>query len=221
MPTIKASLNPTEARVIGALIEKAITTPDQYPLSLNALVNACNQKSNRDPVLNLDEQTVQSTLDALKKRFLVSEASGYGSRVTKYQHRFCNSAFGGLQLSPVELAILCELLLRGPQTPGELRSHGERLHAFSGIDEVESSLTRLAEREEPLVEKLPREPGKREARYRHLFTATTEEAVSPVHAMPPPQLKTEADRLNLLEQEVKALRAEIARLKQRLNGRTD
>ena len=152
MPTIKASLNPTEARVIGALIEKAITTPDQYPLSLNALVNACNQKSNRDPILNLEEQTVQSTLDALKKRFLVSEASGYGSRVTKYQHRFCNSAFGGLQLSPAELAILCELLLRGPQTPGELRSHGERLHAFSGIDEVESSLTGLAERAEPLVE---------------------------------------------------------------------
>jgi uncharacterized protein YceH (UPF0502 family) len=220
MPTIKASLNPTEARVIGALIEKAITTPDQYPLSLNALVNACNQKSNRDPVLNLDEQTVQSTLDALKKRFLVSEASGYGSRVTKYQHRFCNSAFGGLQLSPAELAILCELLLRGPQTPGELRSHGERLHAFSGSDEVESSLTRLAEREEPLVEKLPREPGKREARYRHLFTATTEEAVSPVHAVPPPQLKTENDRLNLLEQEVQALRAEIASLKQRLDSRT-
>ena len=217
---MKTTLNAIEARVIGALIEKAITTPDQYPLSLNALVNACNQKSNRDPVLNLEEQTVQSTLDALKKRFLVSEASGYGSRVTKYQHRFCNSAFGGLQLSPAELAILCELLLRGPQTPGELRSHGERLHAFSGIDEVESSLTRLAEREEPLVEKLPREPGKREARYRHLFTATTEEAVSPVYAVPPPQLKTEADRLTLLEQEVQALRAEIASLKQRLDSRT-
>jgi uncharacterized protein YceH (UPF0502 family) len=217
---MKTVLSAIEARIIGALIEKAITTPDQYPLSLNALVNACNQKSNRDPVLNLDEQTVQSTLDALKKRFLVSEASGYGSRVTKYQHRFCNSAFGGLQLSPAELAILCELLLRGPQTPGELRSHGERLHAFSGSDEVESSLTGLAEREEPLVEKLPREPGKREARYRHLFTATTEAAVSPVHAMPPPQLKTENDRLNLLEQEVQALRAEIASLKQRLNGRT-
>ena len=197
MPTIKASLNPTEARVIGALIEKAITTPDQYPLSLNALVNACNQKSNRDPVLNLDEQTVQSTLDALKKRFLVSEASGYGSRVTKYQHRFCNSAFGGLQLSPAELAILCELLLRGPQNPGELRSHGERLHAFSGSDEVESSLTRLAEREEPLVEKLPREPGKREARYRHLFAATVEEGTSPVYTELPPPLKTEADRLAL------------------------
>ncbi len=169
---MKTTLNAIEARVIGALLEKAITTPDQYPLSLNALVNACNQKSNRDPVLNLDEETVQLTLDALKRRFLVSEASGYGSRVAKYQHRFCNSAFGGLQLSPAEVAILCELLLRGPQTPGELRSHGERLHAFSGINEVESSLTALAERDQPLVERLPREPGKREARYRHLFDTT-------------------------------------------------
>jgi uncharacterized protein len=118
------------------------------------------------------------------------------------------------------LAILCELLLRGPQTSGELRSHGERLHAFSGIDEVESSLTGLAEREEPLVEKLPREPGKREVRYRHLFAATVEEGTSPVYTELPPPLKTEADRLALLEQEVQALRAEIASLKQRLDSRT-
>ena len=218
---MKAALNAIEARVIGALIEKAITTPDQYPLSLNTLVNACNQKSNRDPVLDLDEETVRSTLGELKKRFLVSDQTGYGSRVIKYQQRFCNSQFGGLQLAPAELAIFCELLLRGPQTPGELRSHGERLHAFSGIDEVESSLQALADREEPLVERLPREPGKREARYRHLFNATSEEDVPPVETIPPQQVKSENDRLMLLEQEVRALREEIASLRRRLEGEAD
>lgn len=115
---MKILLNALEARVIGTLIEKQITTPDQYPLSLNALTNACNQKSNRAPVLDLDENTVQQTLDGLAKRYLVGKASGFSSRVTKYQHRFCNAEYGELKLSPQEVAILCELLLRGPQTPG-------------------------------------------------------------------------------------------------------
>jgi uncharacterized protein YceH (UPF0502 family) len=159
-------------------------------------------------------------LAELKKRFLVNEASGYGSRVTKYQHRFCNSAFGGLQLSPAEVAILCELLLRGPQTPGELRSHGERLHAFSGIDEVESSLTALAEQEEPLVDRLPREPGKREARYRHLFD-TTPANETPVDAEALQPLYSEHDRLDRLEQEVRDLRAELAKLRRQFEGEAD
>lgn len=214
---MKVTLNLHEARVIGALIEKAITTPDHYPLSLNALVNACNQRSNRDPVMELDEATVQHTLDTLKRRYLVSDKAGYGSRVGKYQHRFCNSEFGGLQLNPAELAIVCELLLRGPQTPGELRSHGERLHAFDGIDEVESTLTSLLEREEPLVQRLPREPGKREIRYRHVFfdppVEAPENAATTVAAS-----AAEQARLDWLEQEVKALRLELERLRRQVEG---
>jgi len=218
---MKVTLNLHEARVIGALIEKAITTPDHYPLSLNALVNACNQRSNRDPVMELDDATVQHTLDALKQRYLISDKAGYGSRVSKYQHRFCNSEFGGLQLDPAELAIVCELLLRGPQTPGELRSHGERLHAFGGIDEVESALTSLLEREEPLVQRLPREPGKREIRYRQLFSDPTpaeavEKAATTVAAS-----AAEQARLDWLEQEVKALRLELERLRRQVEGVPD
>ncbi len=158
-----------ETRIIGCLIEKEIATPEQYPLSLNALVNACNQKSNRHPVLDLDEATVQETVDGLLKKFLVSRASGYGNRVTKYQHRFCNTEFGDLRLSAKSVAILCELLLRGPQTPGELRTHAERLCKFADVAEVESELEGLMGREQALVAKLPREPGKRESRYAHLF----------------------------------------------------
>src|SRR3990170_6337007 len=120
-------LSDLEARLIGSLIEKAITTPDQYPLSLNALANASNQKSNRDPVMNLDERTVQDTVDALVRKHLVLEKSGFGSRVPKYQHRFCNTGFGSLEFTAVQTAIVCELLLRGPQTPGELRTRAARL----------------------------------------------------------------------------------------------
>lgn len=215
------TLNLHEARVIGALIEKAITTPDHYPLSLNALVNACNQRSNRDPVMELDEATVQHTLDTLKRRYLVSDKAGYGSRVSKYQHRFCNSEFGGLQLNPAELAIVCELLLRGPQTPGELRSHGERLHAFSGIDEVESALTSLLEREEPLVQRLPREPGKREIRYRQLFSDPTPADAPEKAATTVAAAVAEQARLDWLEHEVKALRLDLERLRRQVEGVPD
>jgi hypothetical protein len=167
-------LTALEARVIGSLIEKAITTPDQYPLSLNALTNACNQKSNRDPVLELDERTVQETLDALAKKHLVIERSGFGSRVPKYQHRFCNTGFGSLEFTPQETAIVCELLVRGPQTPGELRSRAARLAALKDVSEVESALEALANRSDgACVERLPREPGRRESRYRHLFGEST------------------------------------------------
>jgi uncharacterized protein YceH (UPF0502 family) len=168
-------LTPHEARVIGCLIEKEIATPEQYPLSLNALVNACNQKSNRDPVLELDEATVQNVLDGLTKKYLVSAESGFGSRVAKYRHRFCNSEYGQLKFSPQELAIVCELLLRGPQTPGELRSRASRLCPFQDAGEVEQTLEHLARREDgPFVVRLAREPGRREARYAHQFCGEIE-----------------------------------------------
>jgi uncharacterized protein YceH (UPF0502 family) len=164
-------LNAIEARIIGCLLEKEVTTPDQYPLSLNALTNACNQKSNRDPVVEYSDSAVQQALDGLARRHLVVERSGFGSRVPKYQHRFCNSEFGTLKLTPQEFAIICELLLRGPQTPGELRSRAARLAAFSDATQVEETLRALAQRSEaPLVQRLEREPGRREARYAQLFT---------------------------------------------------
>src|SRR6516165_8237289 len=143
---MKIELSLLEARVIGCLIEKQITTPDQYPLSLNALVNACNQKSNRDPVLDLAEAAIQQILEALGKKHLIVEKSGFGSRVPKYQHRFCNTEFGSLKLDPQELAIVCELLVRGPQTPGELRTRATRMAPFGETSDVESALARLRDR---------------------------------------------------------------------------
>ena len=164
--------SPNEARVIGCLIEKEITTPDQYPLSLNALTNACNQKTNREPVLELAEATVQQTVDALMKKHMVSDRSaGYGGRVTKYKHRFCNTEFGSLKFSKQELGIICVLLLRGPQTPGELRSRTNRLCEFADADEVETTLKLLMAREDgPFIARLPRAAGARESRYAHLFS---------------------------------------------------
>jgi uncharacterized protein YceH (UPF0502 family) len=204
-------LTPHEARIVGCLIEKEITTPEQYPLSLNALVNACNQKSNRDPVLELDEAAVQRTLDALAKKYLVSEESGYGSRVAKYRHRFCNTEYGTLKFTPRELGIVCELLLRGPQTPGELRSRASRLCALKDVSEVEHALEQLARREDgPFVARLPREPGKREARYTHLFggeVEVAEESLEQETAAPEP------GRLAQLEQRVTELEAEVAKMK--------
>ena len=202
-----------EARVIGALIEKEITTPEQYPLSLNALTNACNQKSNRDPVLDLDEVTVQQTVDGLIKKYLVSRSSGFGSRVTKYTHRFCNTEFGDLKLSDHEVGILCELLLRGPQTPGELRMRTERLCKFADVGEVEATLTGLMERDEPLVAKLPREPGKRESRYAHLFGAEPETASGSRAAAQP--ANSDRERIDALEQSVDQLRREMEELRRR------
>jgi uncharacterized protein YceH (UPF0502 family) len=164
-------LSPHEARVIGSLIEKQITTPEQYPLSLNALVLACNQKSNRDPVLELTVQAVQELVDALSRKHLVIEKSGFGSRVPKYQQRFCNTEFSALQFTSQERAILCELLLRGPQTPGELRSRASRMAPFSDVTEVEAALEHLAQ--DPggaRVVQLPREPGRRDSRYAQLFS---------------------------------------------------
>ncbi len=207
-----------EARVIGSLIEKQITTPEQYPLSLNALVLACNQKSNRDPVLELTVQAVQELIDALSRKHLVIEKSGFGSRVPKYQQRFCNTEFSALQFTSQERAILCELLLRGPQTPGELRSRASRMAPFSDVTEVETALEHLAQDPGgPRVVQLPREPGRRDSRYTHLFSGE-------VHAMPrapgesanaaEPSAKdapgTLTERVSALEQQVLELRAELA-----------
>jgi uncharacterized protein YceH (UPF0502 family) len=211
---MKMNLNLYETRVIGCLIEKAITTPEQYPLSLNALVNACNQKSNRDPVLELNEATVQETVDGLIKKFLVSR--GYGSRVTKYQHRFCNSEFGTLQLSDQATGIMCELLLRGPQTPGELRTRTERLCKFDDVNEVETELERLMAREEPLVVKLPREPGKRESRYAHLFSGNPQPSTFPTMESDGVETSvSDRERIDALEKQVYRLQLDIDELRQK------
>jgi uncharacterized protein len=171
---MRTELTPLEARVVGCLIEKEITTPDQYPLTLNALTAACNQKSNRDPVLELSSTDVQGILDGLMKKHLVTDRSGgVGGRVTRYRQRFCNTQFGNLQLAPREQAIVCELLLRGPQTPGELRSRANRMAPLQDVGEVEAALADLAAREYPLVMQLPREPSRRESRWMQLFTGET------------------------------------------------
>lgn len=207
-------LSPLEARVIGCLIEKQITTPEQYPLSLNALVNACNQKSNRDPVMELVEAEVQALLDGLVKRYLVSEHGGFGSRVAKFQHRFCNTEYGALKFTPQELAIVCELLLRGPQTPGELRSRAGRMAHFNDASEVEAALDALSRREDgPFVVRLPREPGKRESRYAHLFSGAPDMAATPEPAAPH---ASQPSRLDLIEQRLAELEAEVARLREQL-----
>jgi len=173
-------LNASEARVIGCLIEKALTTPDQYPLSINALTNACNQKSNRDPLFNLQERDVQATVDGLLAKHLVLERSGFGSRVPKYQHRFCNTGFGTLEFNPLETAILCELLLRGPQTPGELRGRVGRMADNADVNLVETALEQLSQRDDgPFVVRLAREPGRRDSRYAHLFSGPVAVGVGP------------------------------------------
>jgi uncharacterized protein len=222
MPT---QLSAHEARVIGCLIEKQLTTPDQYPLSLNALAAACNQKSNRDPVLELDDREVQRVVDGLQRRQLVLERSGFGSRVPKYQHLFCNTQFGSLKFSPRGTAIICELLLRGPQTPGELRTHASRLAPVHDVSEVETELEELMTRPEgPFVAKLTREPGRRESRYMHLFSGEAppyvEEEPRAVRAGSPAawgSSSADAERIAALEAAVAELRAELDGLKARMD----
>jgi uncharacterized protein YceH (UPF0502 family) len=219
---VEIHLTPYEARVIGCLLEKQRTTPEQYPLSLNALTNACNQKSSRDPVMELDESTVQDTVDALMKRHYVTDKSGFGSRVTKYQHRFCNTEFGTLKFSDQETGIICVLLLRGPQTPGELRTRTERMCKFHDVHEVEKTLERLMQRDDgPFVAKLPREPGKRESRFAHLFCGEPEmhqDTAPAVAAAACPAADT--GRLDQLEQIVGRLQDEVAELRLRLDRLT-
>lgn len=226
---MRINFTQNEARVIGCLIEKQITTPDQYPLSLNALVAACNQKSNREPVLRLDESTVQETVDNLVKQRLLMERTGFGSRVAKYQHRFCNTEFQPLKFSDQELGIVCELLLRGPQTPGELRTRTHRLCRFDDAHDVEVVLNHLMEREDgPFVARLAREAGKRESRFAHLFSGDIESAPEPEPtASVGPRSRApvgvavptaDPDRLARLEGEVRAIRQELDELKRRIGG---
>src|ERR1700722_16846177 len=200
-------LTEIETRVLGALIEKDITTPDYYPLSLNALVNACNQKNNRDPVTSLEEESVRQALETLQEERLAGPASGADSRVTKFEHRL-QEVFN---FDRREMAIVCALLLRGPQTPGELRSRSDRMYHFEALEDVISPLDRLAQRDPPLARILPRQPGTKESRYTHLFSgepeadttdASVERALSPSAA-------GAADRLTQLEEEVTRLRQEL------------
>jgi uncharacterized protein YceH (UPF0502 family) len=182
---MRPELSAVEARIVGCLIEKEITTPDQYPLTLNALTHAANQKSNRDPVMSLSESEVRSALEGLMRRHLITDRSGgAGGRVTRYRQRFCNTQFSQLSLSPPETAIVCELLLRGAQTPGELRSRSDRLHGFSEVGEVEEVLRRLGAGDDALVVELPREPGQRENRWRHTMGKGTDSEVSGASSSP-------------------------------------
>ena len=206
-------LSEVETRVLGALIEKDITTPDYYPLSLNALVNACNQKNNREPVMNLDEDTVRQALNMLQAQNLAGPSGGADSRVTKYEHRM-QEVFN---FSRGETAILCVMLLRGPQTPGELRGRTERMHRFEALDEVQSTLQRMMQREPPIVKVLPRQPGTKEARYMHLLSGDEQESSVAVVAQPSvTQNRDGNEALMRLENEVRELRQEVADLKEQL-----
>jgi uncharacterized protein len=210
---------PHEARVIGCLIEKEVTTPDQYPLSLNALTNACNQKTNREPVLELSEAEVQQSVDSLMKKYMVSDKSaGYGGRVTKYKHRFCNTEFGSLKFTKQELGIICVMLLRGPQTPGELRSRTNRLCEFADAEAVEATLRTLMSREDgPFIARLPRAPGARESRYAHLFSGevasvgpeSEDHDDAPHSAAGASAGPTLSQRVSALEELVEQLRAKV------------
>ena len=205
-------LNPAEARVLGALIEKDITTPDYYPLSLNALVNACNQKNNREPVTNFDEETVRLALRNLSEKRLAGPASGADSRVTKYEHRV-QEVFN---FTRPETAILCVLLLRGPQTPGELRGRGERMHRFEDLDEVLSGLQQLMRREPPLAKALGRRPGTEEIRYAHLLSGDVEAWEPPAEIASASSGSADTERIAQLEEQTAALQREVAELKQQM-----
>jgi uncharacterized protein len=205
-------LNAAEARVLGSLIEKDITTPDYYPLSLNALINACNQKNNREPVTNFDEETVRLALRNLSEKRLAGPASGADSRVTKYEHRL-QEVFN---FTRPETAILCVLLLRGPQTPGELRGRTERMHRFEDLDEVLSGLQQLMRREPPLAKALGRRPGTKEIRYAHLLSGDVEAWEPPAEAASTGSGSADSERIIQLEEQLASLQRDVAELKQQM-----
>ena len=212
-------LSELETRILGSLIEKDITTPDYYPLSLNALVNACNQKNNRDPVMTLDETTVRDALASLQEKRLAGPAGGADSRVTKFEHRL-QEVFN---FDRREIAVVCVLLLRGPQTPGELRSRTERMYHFEALEDVVSTLDRLSQREPPLARVLPRQPGTKESRYTHLFSGEPPMSAEDGNVAPAPAPSTAtagasstADRVATLEEEVSRLRQELSEVQQQL-----
>lgn len=212
------NLIPIETRVLGSLIEKDITTPDYYPLSLNALVNACNQKNNRDPLMTLDEPAVREALATLQEKRMAGPASGADSRVTKYEHRL-QEVFN---FDRREIAIVCVLLLRGPQTPGELRSRTDRMYRFEALEDVVSTLDRLAQREPRLVQALARQPGTKEIRYMHLLSGEPPEHLMQANVARAPSPATgdesNSERIAALEQEVSRLRAELTEVQQQLSA---
>ena len=210
--SVNIVLNASEARVLGALVEKDITTPDYYPLSLNALVNACNQKNNREPVTNYDEETVRLALRNLSDKRLAGVAGGADSRVTKYEHRL-QEVFN---FNRPETAILCVLLLRGPQTPGELRGRTERMHRFEHLDDVLSGLNQLMRRDPPVVKALGRRPGTKEIRYAHLLSGDVEAWEPPPETASSSANSADSERISQLEERVAALQKEIAELKQQV-----
>jgi uncharacterized protein YceH (UPF0502 family) len=210
-------LSEIETRVLGSLIEKDITTPDYYPLSLNALVNACNQKNNRDPVMTLDEAAVRDALASLQEKRMAGPASGADSRVTKFEHRL-QEVFN---FDRREIAIVCVLLLRGPQTPGELRSRTDRMYHFEALDDIVSTLDRLAQRQPPLAAILPRQPGTKESRYTHLFSGEPPMSSEDTHVARAPSpasagANSTPDRLAALEEEVAHLRRDLSEVQQKL-----
>jgi len=207
------TLTENEVRVLGALIEKDITTPEYYPLSLNALVNACNQKSNRDPVMQLDEDAVRDAVEGLQQDRLAGPAGGADSRVTKYEHRL-QEVFN---FTRPEIAVLCVLLLRGPQTPGELRGRGERMHRFEALEDVQSALQKLMQREPPLAKVLARQPGTKESRYAHLMAGDVGETMGPAQVGAAAERgSAEGQRIARLEEEVAELRREVGGVKDQL-----
>lgn len=208
-------LSDKEARVVGCLIEKSIVTPDQYPLTLNALTNACNQKSSREPVMALQPGEVQQTIRLLEAKHLARMDENFKSRAEKYSQRFCNTRYSNLQFDDGQLAIVCLLLLRGPQTPGELRSRSGRLHTFADNDEVVTAINGLIQHEgEPMLVKLPRTAGRKDSEYMHLFSGAVDVEA---HVAEVKETRTSGDRVTVAEllQRVQALEAAVAELKKR------
>ena len=210
------TLSALEARVIGCLMEKEVTTPDYYPLTANSLLAACNQKSSREPVMNISSQELSITLAQLGDRRLVTDESSFNSRASKYTHRFCNTEFGDLKFNAAEKAVVCVLLLRGAQTPGELRSRCQRMHEFDNVTEVESVLNKLATQEPPLVSQLPREPGKRESRFQHLFISDDEREQLATVATSAPVNPSNNNELQQLSEEVADLKVQVQQLQQQM-----
>ena len=217
------NLSANECRVLGCLMEKSITTPEQYPLTLNALTNACNQKSARDPVMSLSQGTVQHTVRALEQQHLLRVEENFKRGVEKYTQRLCNSSFSELQFDTAQFAIICLLLLRGPQTPGELRARSGRLHEFADNDAVVEALDSLIERPgDPLVVKLPRTAGRKASEYMHLLGGEIDLAAHAQQAaVAQPVRESSRASLAQLEQRLDALEAEVAELRQKLASVTD
>jgi len=210
------NLTANESRVIGCLMEKSIYTPDQYPLTLNALTNACNQKSGRNPVMSLNTGVVQHTVRDLRDKHLVHIEENFKNGVEKYKQRFCNTRFGDYQFDPPQFAIVCLLLLRGPQTPGEIRARSGRLHVFADNTAVVDALNSLLDGSDPLTVKLPRTPGRKDSEYMHLFSGSIDVESHAMNAMP--ATTVESTNKSDLEQRVERLEAEVVEIRALLNS---